>query len=138
MKLIPQTKNTPVLRTDFTDPSAWDALVAALRKPVGGFYANLNFIADREFDGVTPEQLAKLIPLKYDQAILIIADRTALTHPDHPLLVLDLPLKAGRQFRAIASQVQAIENNLSIANLDFEDFAMNADEDGIFRGFPLE
>jgi hypothetical protein len=29
-----------------------------------------------------------------------------------------------------------IENNLSIANMDFEAFAENADPDGIFRGFP--
>jgi hypothetical protein len=29
-----------------------------------------------------------------------------------------------------------IENNLSIANMDFEEFAENVDDDGIFRGFP--
>ncbi|HLF89873.1 MAG TPA: hypothetical protein VI451_13065 [Anaerolineales bacterium] len=42
----------------------------------------------------------------------------------------------GREFRAIPSQIQGIENNLSIANMDFEEFADSVDEDGVFRGFP--
>jgi Domain of unknown function (DUF6924) len=29
----------------------------------------------------------------------------------------------------------SVENNLSIANMDFEDFADATDDDGIFRGF---
>jgi hypothetical protein len=29
-----------------------------------------------------------------------------------------------------------VENNLSVANLDFEDYADRVDADGIFRGFP--
>jgi len=33
------------------------------------------------------------------------------------------------------SQVQRIENNLSISNIDLEEFAESVDEDGIFRGF---
>jgi hypothetical protein len=41
----------------------------------------------------------------------------------------------GREFRAIPTAVQSIENNLSIANMDFEDFAEAVDEDGVFRGF---
>jgi hypothetical protein len=36
----------------------------------------------------------------------------------------------------LPSQIQAIENNLSIANMDFEDFADSVDADGVFRGFP--
>jgi hypothetical protein len=36
----------------------------------------------------------------------------------------------------IPSEIQSIENNLSLANMDFEEFAESADKDGIFRGFP--
>lgn len=53
-----------------------------------------------------------------------------------PLLILDLYDGSGREFRAIPSQIQSIENNLSIANMDFEEFAESVDEDGVFRGFP--
>jgi hypothetical protein len=28
-----------------------------------------------------------------------------------------------------------VENNLSLANMDWEDFAATVDEDGVFRGF---
>jgi hypothetical protein len=65
----------------------------------------------------------------------VIVDQTAISHPDHPLLVVDLYTGSGNEFRAIPSQIQGIENNLSIANMDFEEFAEAVDEDGIFRGF---
>jgi hypothetical protein len=41
----------------------------------------------------------------------------------------------GGEFRALPSEVQAIENNLSIANMDFGDFASTVDGGGVFRGF---
>jgi hypothetical protein len=41
----------------------------------------------------------------------------------------------GREFRAVPRAVQAIENNVSLANMDFDDFANAVDDDGIFRGF---
>jgi hypothetical protein len=31
--------------------------------------------------------------------------------------------------------VQSIENNLSLFNMDFWEFADNVDDDGVFRGF---
>jgi hypothetical protein len=43
---------------------------------------------------------------------------------------------SGREFRTIPSKIQGIENNLSIANMDFEEFANTVDERGVFRGFP--
>ncbi|WP_435828452.1 DUF6924 domain-containing protein, partial [Nocardia testacea] len=41
----------------------------------------------------------------------------------------------GRTVRILPSQMWGIENNLSIANMDFQDFADAADPDGVFRGF---
>ncbi|MFN5394695.1 MAG: DUF6924 domain-containing protein [Planctomycetota bacterium] len=38
--------------------------------------------------------------------------------------------------RLILSSIQSIENNLSIGNMDFQDFANNTDSEGIFRGLP--
>ena len=67
---------------------------------------------------------------------MIIVDRTAITHPEHALLVLDLFEESGQIFRALPAAVQAIENNLSIANMDFAEFAENCDPEGVFRGFP--
>ena len=36
----------------------------------------------------------------------------------------------------VPGQVWSIENNLSIANMDFFEFADRTDPDGVFRGFP--
>ena len=55
--------------------------------------------------------------------------------PGVPILVVDLRRERGRGFRAIPSTIQSIENNLSIANMDFFEFANAVDEDGVFRGF---
>jgi hypothetical protein len=35
----------------------------------------------------------------------------------------------------IAPQLWAVENNLNLSNLDWEDFADAVDDDGVFRGF---
>jgi hypothetical protein len=64
-----------------------------------------------------------------------VVDSVTIAHPDFPVLVIDLNSERGRGFRTVPSQVQAIENNLSIANMDFFEFADSVDKDGIFRGF---
>ena len=35
----------------------------------------------------------------------------------------------------VAREIGAIQINLSLANMDFEDFSGSVDPDGIFRGF---
>ena len=138
MKPIPETENPLVLRTDFSNQSAWESIFAEIQKPVGifRFRANMEFLEDVEYVGITKEQLLQLIPENYGHSFIILVDPMAISHSDHPLLVVDLYEKSGREFRAIPSRVQSIENNLSIANMDFEEFAEAVDEDGIFRGFP--
>jgi hypothetical protein len=42
----------------------------------------------------------------------------------------------GREFRCEVGEVASIEANLSIANMDFEEFADGVEDDGVFRGFP--
>ncbi len=138
MKQIPITENPLVLRTDFSNQVAWEAICAIIQKPVGifRFRANVEFLDDVEYAGITEDQLLELIPNNYNHSFIIVVDRTAISLPDYPLLVVDLYERSGHEFRAIPSQIQGIENNLSIANMDFEEFADSIDEDGIFRGFP--
>jgi len=50
-------------------------------------------------------------------------------------MVMDLSTERGRAFRVIPSEIEGVENNLSLANMDFEEFANAADPDGVFRGF---
>ena len=109
-----------------------------VRMPVGifGFRANVEFLDDVAYADLTKSQLLELLPSDYDHTLLIVADKNAISLPDHPLLIIDLYEGSGNEFRALPSRIQGIENNLSIANMDFEEFAGSVDEDGVFRGFP--
>ncbi|HET9589969.1 MAG TPA: hypothetical protein VFO91_14385 [Anaerolineales bacterium] len=138
MKPIPQTENPLIIRTDFSDRAVWEEICAIVRMPVGifGFRANVEFLDDVAYADLTKSQLLELLPSDYDHTLLIVADKNAISLPDHPLLVIDLHEGSGNEFRALPSRIQGIENNLSIANMDFEEFAGSVDEDGVFRGFP--
>jgi hypothetical protein len=138
MKPLPKTENALILRTDFSNDAIWQAICSEIRKPVGPFRfrANVEFLDDREYDGIDKEQLLQLIPHNYDHSFIMLVDQTSVTHPDHPLRIVGLFEGSGNEFRALLSQIQGIENNLSIANMDFEEFAEAVDDDGIFRGFP--
>ena len=138
MKKLPSSEDSLVLRTDFSDDSAWASICAAIKQPVGEFRASVDFVSDPEYDGLTVEQLTGLMPEDSDLTFAFIVDRVALTHPEHPILVVDLYDEPGRTFRVIPSRMYSVENNLSIANMDFEEFAEEVDDDGIFRGFPEE
>jgi uncharacterized protein DUF6924 len=135
MKKCPDTQNAPVLRTDFSDQAAWDAIREEILKPVDGFYANVDFIDDPDFAGVSNEALMDLIPGTMRHSFIVVADTEAMKG-EHLVLVVDLLRQQGREFRAEPSQIQGIENNLSIANMDFAEFAENCDPEGVFRGFP--
>ena len=67
-------------------------------------------------------------------AVLFVVDRPALDS-DHPVLVVDLSSQARPPFRCVATELWGVDNNLNIANMDWEEFADRVDTDGVFRGF---
>jgi len=67
---------------------------------------------------------------------MFVVDRASLADVEHPVLVLDLADEPGRIFRVVPREMWSVENNLSIANMDWLDFADSVDADGVFRGFP--
>src|SRR5688572_17852247 len=138
MKQIPQTENPLVLRTDFSNQAAWERICRIIQKPVSifRFRANVQFLDDMGYADITKDQLLELIPKYYSHSFLIVVDRIAISLHDHPLLIVYLYGRSGLEFRAIPAQIQPIENNLAIANMDFEEFAESVDERGVFRGFP--
>ena len=137
MKNLPETENSLLLRTDFSDDAAWAALCdAAQAQSEEGLQARLECISDRAYDGLTIDQLAALARTNDDLGYIFLADRVALTNPEQPILVVDLYDEPGRTFRVIPRELWGVENNLSLANMDYSDFADNVDADGVFRGFP--
>ena len=139
MKQLPKTNHPLVIRTDFENQQAWETICELIRAPVpegsDTFYAYVDFLEDADFRNLSQENLLARVPRDYAQSFLFVVDGTAITHPEFPILVIDLYSDRGRSFRAVPSQIQAIENNLSIANMDFVEFAGAVNKDGIFRGF---
>ncbi len=139
MKQLPRTANPAVIRTDYENQTAWLAICAILRAPVYlgtyAFYANLDIVEDSDYRDLTDQELVTMGSDEYDHSFFMIVDKTAITNPDFPILVVDLHEPRGCSFRAIPSAVQGIENNLSVANMGFEEFANAVDADGIFRNF---
>jgi hypothetical protein len=135
MKPIPQTEATLLLRTDFADEAAWNDLVRAVSAPVGDFRAKVTALSDPAFDGATVEQVLKEASASGHQFVMV-ADQVTLRRPERPVLVLDVAREPGRSFRVVPSAAWCVENNLSLANMDFEEFIEAADDHGIFRNFP--
>lgn len=127
-----------VVRTDFSDHPTWEAVRAAIQAPVGDypFYANVEFVDERQYAGLDTERAIAVLEPLTPYHFVMLADSLTMTHHEHPLLVIDLFTERGRTFRALPSQIQSIENNLSIANMDFAEFANAVDADGVFRSFP--
>jgi hypothetical protein len=137
MKSLPKSDKTLLLRTDFADDALWMALCEAVQKPSPeGFEARVDCISDPSFSELTVDQLVALTRMGGDHTFVFLADRLALTSPDRPVLVVDLSDEPGRTFRVIPGSMWSVENNLSLANMDYEEFADSVDADGVFRGFP--
>jgi len=140
MKQLSKTTNPVVIRTDFDNQQAWEAICELLRAPVHAsgetFYPCVDFLEDSDYRNLTKEELLAIVLRDHAHSFLFVVDRATIANPDFAILAVDLVESRGRSFRAIPSQIQSIENNLSIANMDFEEFAEAVDKDGIFRGFP--
>ncbi len=153
--------NTPakhdpwVIRTDFSSDEAWNnvrELIAAPQKTAGmEFFAYVRYVSDEKYRDKAAREVVVSLPDDYPGMFCFIVDRECVENPEHPVLVVgfypsddesfdrqprETPEADIATFRALPSQIQGIQNNLSIANMDFEDFASAVDDDGVFRGFP--
>lgn len=159
MKALPQTDKTLLIRTDFSDDKIWDEIRStasqpgpefqealglmsdaqeAAGEPLDEIEANLHIVDDRDYAGATIEQLLEALDDSDHRILMIVADQAAIRDPDHPILIADLTWERGRTFRALPSCVFEVESNLSIGNMDWEEFVNGVDDNGIYRGFGTE
>jgi hypothetical protein len=54
---IPTTENALLIRTDFSNESAWEKLGAVVREPGDPFMFNMEIVDDHANSGATVEQL---------------------------------------------------------------------------------
>jgi hypothetical protein len=134
MKSLPQAGyETLLVRTDFSDEEAWQALRTAVTTPSEeDFLANIQIVDDPAYRDLTSEQVAALAP---GERLLIVADKAAVASPEMPLLVRHTSEEGSAELRVVAEELWSIEINISIANMDWEEFVAAADEDGVLRGF---
>jgi hypothetical protein len=138
MQGLPETRNALVLRTDFSDDAAWEAVCQAIKEPVGDFQAYVDCVSDPIYNNVTVDKLLELTASNSKRWFMFAVDQMTVSSAEHPILVIDLSYERGRTFRVIPGEMWGVENNLSLANMDFAEFADHVDPDGIFRGFPDE
>jgi hypothetical protein len=141
MSRLPESMDPLLIRTDFDDEEAWSlARTAALAEASEGRLAArafLHIVDDKRFARVTAKELrGAALPLANRQPVLFVVDTRTLADDDHPVQVVDLTERDRRPFRCIARLLWMVENSLSVSNMDWEDFAEQADADGVFRGFP--
>ncbi|MFC9292776.1 DUF6924 domain-containing protein [Streptomyces sp. NPDC057011] len=144
-----------IIRTDYDDEAAWRAVAAELAQPWGDggeYEARVHLVDDPVWAGAAPQEVLAAVSRDEDLSVVFLADRTTMHSALRPLLALttaepededldpvyyrelvDNP--APREFRTIAAGVHNVHANLSIANLDFEDYAeaAAADPEGVFR-----
>jgi hypothetical protein len=156
-KRVPRPQETEpwVIRTDFSDTNQWDKvrqMISAAEKDSGlGFFAHVKFVSHEPYRDKAPRDIVLSLPDNYPFHFCFVVDCESIVNQDHRVLVVgfypsDLesfgrpprvtPVKEIKTFRALPSQIQVIENNLSIANMDFEEFANATDKNGVFMGFP--
>ncbi|GHF77534.1 DUF6924 domain-containing protein [Streptomyces griseosporeus] len=131
----PADLTTLVLRTDFRDDAAWEALRAAL--DAAGGLSCATCVSDPRFAGASIAALLAEDAAAEDEAVceVFLADATTLADPEHRLLAVDLYTEPGRTVRIPARWYADMSINLGIANMDFAEFADAADPSGTFRGF---
>jgi hypothetical protein len=135
VKDLPASDKTLVLRTDFSSDSGWDAVCVAVRKPFGDeILSDVEFVSDPEYDGLTVAQLLALAPPDEERTFTFIVDGPTISRPDNAILVVDLYEERGRTFRTVPAELFAIHANLSLANMDFADFAQDVNPDGVYTG----
>ena len=148
-----------LVRTDFSSDTKWNEIRGLLSAPQKDplseleFTANLRFVEDASFAGMSAESVVRSLPADYVGFVVFVVDAASMQDHEHAVLTVgfapqsvepadydrapgETPLELIKAFRALPATIQSIENNLSLANMDFEDFAGAVDPRGVFRGFP--
>ncbi|WP_051711695.1 DUF6924 domain-containing protein [Streptomyces sp. NRRL S-350] len=141
-----------VIRTDFGDEEAWQAVLAELAKPwdfdddeVDPY---LHVVDDPAWAGATADAVIAALSGDGEPGVVYLADRVTMADHDHALLAVAVltreECETDEEFEADSGSVRTvpagighIHANLMIANLGFGDVveAARADPAGVFRSF---
>jgi hypothetical protein len=133
MTSLATIRHAPLVRTDFSHPDEWARLSLAATAPTSeGYQAWVEFVDDADNDGSNWHDIVAALPRL---PVAFVADLTSMTQPGFPILVIDSWEETPREpFRCLASELWMIECNLTLFNMDWEDFSDCCHIDGVFRG----
>jgi hypothetical protein len=102
-----------------------------------GWRAYVDIVDDPGFDGFTADQVIAAVTEDYGFSFLVIVDALAIGPEVHAVARGGSAPRGGAIVPCCAGRgaVQSVENNLSLANMDFFEFAESVGPDGVFRGF---
>lgn len=129
-----------LVRTDYSDDRAWHAALSAATAvyDTDDFERTGALLRPVESLALAALTTEGLVALAREDYLSQIAVADAQTMRDQTVLFVDfneLKGEVGRTFRSIPSEVEPIVAKLSLANMDFAEFADNTDSDGTFHGF---
>lgn len=132
----PPVGTSLVLRTDFSEDRAWEALKAAISAE--DEHGEATFVSDPAYDGVTVQSLIDADVAAGDEAKLyhvFVADAVAMAGGEHALLAVDLFSPPYERVRVAPTGFAEVSANLNIANMDVADFGDERDPEWIYRGY---
>jgi hypothetical protein len=130
-----------VIRTDFSDPTAWEAVVEGVAAGFstehggpGGGDPLVDVVDDEEFSGLTPEQAGLFAVDSVFRDAVFLADNTTMTTSDRTLLAVAGPdmEEAVWKFRMKPKYVQSFVMMCS-TKLSFVDYLEDVDDNGMYR-----
>lgn len=143
-----------VVRTDYGDDQAWRAVRAALAEPWGDegqYEGRPHLVDDPRWSEATSDDVVAALRGNQEVSVVFLADRTTMQATEHPLLAVTTEsretcfdgeayarlVEFGREFRTTPASVHTMHVNLSLVNMDFEEFAASAHRatDGIHRAW---
>jgi hypothetical protein len=145
-----------VIRTDYGSEAAWHAVLTELAQPWGDdgeFEAGIHVVDDPVWAGATPGEVLSAVRRDEGPSVVFLADAVTMRSEHPALLALDVGAEEEdldpvyyqelidapppREFRTAPAGVHDIHANLSIANMDFEEYAeeASAHPDGLYRSF---
>ena len=137
---LPKGDSALLIRADFTSDASdalWQAIVdAATRETPDGFAANLAVVDDPYWSGASAEAIFAWHARDKVRVVAFVFDAAAASDKEQrALLCIDLASKKKlRTIRVLPKEVWSVENNLSLGNMEWRDFA-SALQGGVFVGF---
>lgn len=135
---ISTTKNDPkVIRTFFSSDKDWSDISKQIIEPDKkyGFRAYVEFVSNKRNDNKNINDLKEeYAKTNYHYQFFFVVDSLTLNHKEKPILCVSIdPRDSIDRFRVIPEEMWIIENNLSIANISFEELILSVDNEGIHR-----